>query len=91
MAQRSGHPWLGYHPPHRQRQLTIQRRLLLLRSTLVQPRYQVHLLLGAYLLFCLLPLLFGLVTLTAFAILPLLLVPPVGFLIYWLVWKEFHH
>ena len=47
--------------------------------------------LGAYLLLCLLPLSLGLVTLTGFALLPLLLVPPVGYLIYWLVWKEFHH
>ena len=46
--------------------------------------------LGLYLLLCLVPLCLGLYTLVAFAILPLLLVPPVALLIYWLVWKEFH-
>ena len=51
----------------------------------------ISLLLTSYLFACLVPLAFGLVTLTYFAILPLLLVPPVGFLIYWLVWQEFHH
>ena len=36
------------------------------------------------------PLLVGQVLITSFALLPLLLVPPVGVLVYWLVWKEFH-
>ena len=36
------------------------------------------------------PLLIGEALLTVFAVLPLLLVPPVGYLVYWLVWKEFH-
>ena len=37
------------------------------------------------------PLLVGEHLLTAFALLPLVLVPPVGYLVYWLVWKEFHN
>ena len=36
------------------------------------------------------PLLFGQSLITIFAVLPLLVVPPVGWLIYWLVWREFH-
>ena len=36
------------------------------------------------------PLLFGQSLITVFALLPLLVVPPVGWLIYWLVWREFH-
>ena len=36
------------------------------------------------------PLLFGQSLITIFAVLPLLVVPPVGCLIYWLVWREFH-
>ena len=42
-----------------------------------------------YVLLWLIPLL-GQVLITSFALLPLLLVPPVGALAYWLVWKEFH-
>ena len=45
---------------------------------------------GIYLVLWLIPLLFGQILITSFAVLPLLLVPPVGVLIYWLVWQEFH-
>jgi hypothetical protein len=91
MVRRRPHPWLGYLPRHQQAKQRLQRRLLLLRATLAQPRHQILVLLLGYLLACLLPLAFGLATLTGFALLPLLVVPPVGFLIYWLVWKEYHH
>ena len=43
-----------------------------------------------YLLIWSIPLLAGEPLLSAFAVLPLVLVPPVGYLVYWLVWKEFH-
>ena len=36
------------------------------------------------------PLLVGQPVITVFALMPLLLVPPVGLMVYWLVWKEFH-
>lgn len=91
LPQRQPHPWLAYLPPHQRRAARRQRRWLQLRAWLGVRRHQVQLLLAAYLLFALLPLALGLVTLSGFAILPLLLVPPVGYLIYWLVWKEFHH
>jgi len=90
MPRPASHPWLVHLPPERRRRARLERRLLLLRAWLGLRRSQIQLLLGLYLLFCLLPLLLGLVTLTAFALLPLLLVPPVAVLIYWLVWKEFH-
>ena len=45
---------------------------------------------GLYVLIWLIPLAFGQVLITVFALLPLLLVPPVGLLVYWLVWREFH-
>jgi hypothetical protein len=85
------HPWLTYLPSQQRFTTRLQRRLLMLRSWLAVRRHQIQLLLVFYLLTCLAPLALGLVTLTAFAILPLLLVPPLGGLIYWLVWKEFHH
>ena len=43
-----------------------------------------------YVLIWLIPLLMGQPIITLFALLPLLLVPPVGWLVYWLVWREFH-
>ena len=85
------HPWIAYLPEAQRNRAARQRRWLHLRAWLGVPRHQIQLLLGGYLLLCLLPLALGLITLTAFALLPLLLVPPVGYLIYWLVWKEFHH
>ena len=45
---------------------------------------------GLYVLIWLIPLAFGQVLISVFALLPLLLVPPVGLLVYWLVWREFH-
>ena len=90
MPRPSSHPWLVHLPPEQRRRARFERRLLLLRAWLGLRRSQIQLLLALYLIFCLLPLLLGLVTLTAFALLPLLLVPPVAVLIYWLVWKEFH-
>ena len=91
MKRPSSHSWLPYLPDRRQPAVRLQRRLLLLRAALGTRSVQVVLLLTGYLLACILPLAFGLVTLAGFAILPLVLVPPVGFLIYWLVWKDFHH
>ena len=45
---------------------------------------------GTYLILWSLPLLFNQPIISLFALLPLLLVPPVGMLVYLLVWKEFH-
>ena len=91
MQKRQSHPWLEYVPGSRRPRVRLERQCLLLKSRLSLASVQIALLLAGYLLFCLLPLAFGLVTLTGFAVLPLLLVPPVGYLIYWLVWNEFHH
>ena len=91
MRARDPHPWLAYVPAPQRRAAQRQRKWLQLRAWLGVRRHQIQLLLVSYLLLCLLPLSLGLVTLTGFALLPLMLVPPVGYLIYWLVWKEFHH
>ena len=90
MQKRQFHSWYEYVPRSRRRRVRLERQCLLLKSCFVLASVRISLLLAGYLLFCLLPLAFGLVTLTAFAVLPLLLVPPVGYLIYWLVWNEFH-
>jgi hypothetical protein len=46
--------------------------------------------LGFYLSICVLLLLTGQLLLTAYALLPVVLTPPLGYMMYWLVWKEFH-
>lgn len=91
LTQGSPHPWLAYLAKSERRAALRRSRWLQLRAWLGVRRHQIQLLLGSYLLFALVPLLLGLVTLAGFALLPLVLVPPVGYLIYWLVWKEFHH
>ena len=53
-------------------------------------RQRIALLLVGYLLVWSIPLLLGEPLLTVFALVPLVLVPPVGLLIYFLVWQEFH-
>jgi len=45
---------------------------------------------AVYLVVWSMPLLVGQPVITVFALMPILLVPPVGLLVYWLVWKEFH-
>lgn len=86
------HPWWHHLPPERRSRREHQRLLLRrLRAWLQQRRQLIGLSVGFYLLLCLLPVLLGLPALGLVALLPLLLVPPVGVLVYWLMWKEFHH
>ena len=86
------HPW-WHHLPAERRSRREHARLLArrCRAWLAQRRQLIALALGVYLILCALPLCLGLPVLAVVAILPLILVPPVGFLVYWLVWKEFHH
>lgn len=86
------HPWWQHLPAERRRRrerIRLQARRW--RAWLSQRRQLIALTVGFYLMLCSLPLLLGLQALAVVAILPLLLVPPVGYLVYWLVWKEFHH
>ena len=85
------HPLWNYLPPerrNRRERATLRGRRLLAR--LQGRREKVVVATGVYVLIWLIPLIFGQVLITVFALLPLLLVPPVGLLVYWLVWKEFH-
>ena len=65
-------------------------RMLRLGAWLKRKRQRIALVLIGYVLVWSIPLLLGEPLLTVFALVPLLLVPPVGLLIYRLVWKEFH-
>ena len=85
------HPLWPYLPPEqrtRRHKLQVQLRRQLAR--LQGRRERVAVVTGVYVLIWSTPLLLGQPLLTFFALLPLCLVPPVGLLIYRLVWKEFH-
>lgn len=86
------HPWWRHLPPERrtrhQRARLLWRRL---KAWLQRRRQRQGLTVALYVALCAVPLLLGLPALALVALLPLLMVPPVGLLIYWLVWKEFHH
>ena len=89
--QQPVHPWWQHLPEHqrtRQHLLRLQRRRLL--AWLKRKPQRIGLTVIAYALLCSLPLLWGLPLISLVALLPLLLVPPVGVLVYWLVWQEFH-
>ncbi len=85
------HPLWDYLPEQERtfRKLTALRRRRLW-AWFKQRRQQIRALLIAYVALWSVPVLIGEPLMTIFAVLPLLLVPPVGYLVYWLVWKEFH-
>ncbi|QNI95466.1 hypothetical protein SynA15127_02402 [Synechococcus sp. A15-127] len=85
------HPLWPYRPAKAQTPLArLRLRMRRLWAWLKQKRQRIVLMLLGYVLVWSIPLLLGEPLLTVFALLPLLLVPPVGLLIYRLVWKEFH-
>ena len=91
MDQRDPHPLWRYLPadqrtPGNRRRLQRQR----LWAWMQDRRQRISLLLMLYIFLWMLPLLWGQVLISLFALLPLLLVPPLGWLVYWLVWKDFH-
>ena len=91
MAQPDPHP-LRHCLPAKQRSRRARLSLEAHRALawLGRRRQRIAIAIGTYLLLWLIPLLVGQVLITSVALLPLLLVPPVGALVYWLVWKEFH-
>jgi len=65
--------------------------MLRLREAISRRNVLISALFTAYIAICLGLLLSGTGSVAVLASLPLLLVPPVGCLAYWLLWKEFHH
>jgi accessory gene regulator protein AgrB len=85
------HPLWQYLPAKRRtRKEQLKLQLQRLVAWLKRKRQLIILFLVAYIILWLIPLLFEQGLITAFAFLPLILVPPVGLLIYWLVWEDFH-
>ena len=85
------HPLWNFLPDDQRnvRSLSVLRRRRIW-AWLKQKRQLIGVVLLAYILMWSVPLLIGKPLMTVFAFLPLVLVPPVGYLVYWLVWKEFH-
>ena len=85
------HPWWQQLPPERRRRrLALQLQARRLRAWLAVRRQRIALTIAFYLLLCALPVGFGQPALGLVALLPLLLAPPVAYLIYWLVWLDYH-
>ena len=85
------HPLWAFLPrEQRSLQALFHLRRRRLWAWLKQKRQRIGLVVILYLLIWSIPLLAGEPMLSAFAVLPLVLVPPVGYLVYWLVWNEFH-
>ena len=91
MPRLDPHP-LWQHLPAERRSLRSLRALQYRRGLawINRRRQRIGIAVGLYLVIWLVPLLFKHVLITSFALLPLVLVPPVGGLVYWLVWQEFH-
>ena len=88
---RTPHPFWHHLPPEqRTRTARLALKLQRLKAWLGGRRQRVSLTVFIYLLVWSMPLVVGQPVITVFALMPLLLVPPVGWLVYWLVWKEFH-
>ena len=91
MAFRDPHP-LWQHLPAERRTRVARLKLESQRGLawINRRRQRIGIAIGVYVLLWMIPLVFNQGMITSFALLPLLLVPPVGGLVYWLVWQEFH-
>jgi hypothetical protein len=84
------HPW-WVHVPRSERAGRVRRlRWLRFREWLKRRGTRIRLAVLVYILLCVLPLLIGQPHLTMFALLPVLLVPPVGYMAYLLAWHDYH-
>lgn len=82
--------WLRY-VPEQERSTRLKRwRLLWLRMQWRRRSVKIVALLLINILICLVPIWMGLYSLALLALLPLLLVPAVGALAFWLTWQEYH-
>ena len=91
MAQPDPYPLWNYLPAQqRSRRARLSLEAHRAWAWMRRRRQCIAIAIATYVLVWLIPLLVGQVLITSFALLPLLLVPPVGVLVYWLVWKEFH-
>jgi hypothetical protein len=85
------HPWWQHvadrHRPIARRRAAVGR----LRLAARRRSNQLLLLAALYGLLCLIPVLFGGSAISVLALVPVLVLPALGVLTWWLMWKEFHH
>ena len=82
--------WWRYVPEGERPRRLKQWRLAWLKAQLQRRGVRIALLLLLNVLICLVPWWMGLHSLTVLALLPLVSVPLVGALAYWLTWQDFH-
>ena len=87
----SSHPWWQHVPEAKRPALITAVRRRRLVELLAHRRSRILGLVAIYVLFCSLPIVLGGASLSALALLPLLLLPALAGLTWWLTWKEFHH
>ena len=85
------HAWWTHVPTEKRRGLQWQSWRRRLRQRLIRRGTVVVAVAVVYLLLCLLLNAFGAGFLISLAMMPLLLLPIVTLLAWWLAWKEFHH
>lgn len=86
-----GHPWWQHVPEERRPTLNRSLRRLRRGEWMRRRRSRILVMVMLYALLCALPILFGGAGLSLLAVLPMLLLPALGLLTWWLTWKEFHH
>lgn len=82
--------WADYLPEAQRQQRLRLRRRLRRRALLRQPRFWLAICLVIYAFWCLALLLNGLPIAFGLALVPLISLPAIAALAWWLLWKEFH-
>lgn len=82
--------WSEYIPQSERERIERRRRRQRWLTTLRERRVLIGLCVGVYLLWCLVLLLRGMVFAFSLSVLPIVSLPPLGYLAWWLVWKEFN-
>jgi len=84
------HPWWPHLPRSQRRSLRWELRRLRLQAWWDRRASRALVMLLIYLGFCALPIFIGQIHLAVIAVLPLILVPPIAYLSYLLIWHDFH-
>ena len=82
--------WAEYLPQEQRLQRDATRRRSRLLARLGQRKSVISLCVGAYGVWCLVLLLQGLVFAFVLSLLLILFLPAIGYLAWWLIWKEFN-
>jgi hypothetical protein len=85
-----GRDWADYLPPEQRRQRERRRQMQRWVTTLRERRVLIGICLGIYLSWCLGLLVARMWLAFSLSLLPVLFMPPLAYLAWWLVWKEFN-